>query len=367
MSQYILVIIWPAVLYLISQMVNIYKTENVLGKEEVRVTMGFAIFSILPLIYWTATRGTGFGDTYLYIKGFADFPSTLKEIPAYMVQVEKDKGFRLLGIFLKTIIGDNVQLYLGIFAAMQATILAVIFRKYSSNYIIAIYIFIAITDYLSWMHNGLRQFIAVTLIFAATDLMIKRKYFPLIVVIFLASTIHGSALMMIPVIFIIQGNPWNKKTMMAILAFVLAIVFVDRFAIILDDMLADTQYMNVVSEWQAIHDDGTNPIRVLIYSIPTILSIWGYRYIKIANDPVVNLACNMGIISTMLYCLSMVTSGIFIGRLPIYCSLYATGILLPWELENMFSKGSSRLIKVLMVLCFIGFYYYQTHFIWNLI
>lgn len=367
MSQYILVIIWPAVLYLISQMVNIYKTENVLGKEEVRVTTGFAIISILPLIYWTATRGIRFGDTYLYMKGFEEFPSTLKEIPAYMVNVEKDKGFRVFGIVLKTIIEDNVQLYFGIIAAIQVISLAVVFRKYSSNYVMAIYIFIASTDYLSWMHNGIRQFIAVTLIFATTEWMIKKNYVPMIIIILLASTIHGSALMMIPVAFIVQGSPWNKKTMLAILAFVLAIVFVDRFTVILDDLLTDTQYTNVVSHWQLIRDDGTNPIRVLIYSIPTLLSIVGYRHIKVANDPIINLACNMGIISTMLYCLSMVTSGIFIGRLPIYCSLYAMGILLPWELENIFSKESSRLIKFLMVASFLGFYCYQTHFIWGLI
>lgn len=45
------------------------------------------------------------------------------------------------------------------------------------------------------------------------------------------------------------------------------------------------------------------------------------------------------IISTALYAISMVTSGIFIGRLPIYCSLYANGILLPWELNHLFGQG----------------------------
>ena len=55
----------------------------------------------------------------------------------------------------------------------------------------------------------------------------------------------------------------------------------------------------------------------------------------------------------------MVTSGIFIGRLPIYASLYSQGILLPWEVEHMFNKESSQIIKLGMILLYLVFYYYQ--------
>ncbi len=367
MSQYVLVIIWFMLIFLASQLMNIYTYENVLGKRERRVNMGFAILVVIPLIWWTATRSQWIFDTNAYIKAFDAMPNTLSGINSYMETVNKDKGFSVLSIFIKTVVGNNSVGYFGILAIIQLVILAMVFRKYSTSYIMALFLFVATTDYISWMHNGIRQFTAVVLIFAATELMLKRKYLLVIAVILLASTIHGSALLMIPVVFVVQGKPWNKKTMLAICAFAIAIVFVDQFTDLLDTMLADTQYTNVVSDWQTGEDDGTNPIRVLIYSIPTILSVIGYRYIKRANDPVINLACNMGILSTMLYCLSAVTSGIFIGRLPIYCSLYATGILLPWEIDNMFTKESSRLMKVLMIVGFIGFYYYQIQLTWELV
>ena len=128
-----------------------------------------------------------------------------------------------------------------------------------------------------------------------------------------------------------------------------------------------TMDTNVVTDWQEGGDDGTNPIRVLVYAIPTILSIVGYRQIKEADDPVISFACNMGIMSTLLYCISTVTSGIFIGRLPIYCSLYATGILLPWELDNLFTKESTRIIWLGTIVGFLAFYYYQMHFTGGLI
>lgn len=321
MSQYILVLIWLATLYFISRTINVYKSEVVFGKSEQRVSVGFAILAVIPLIWWTATRDRWFGDTDAYMKSFNNLPSTLGEISSYIVGVEKDKGFSVLSIFIKALVGNNVTLYFLVLATIQAVIIAMVYRKYSSDFIIAMFVFVAATDYLSWMYNGIRQFTAVVLIFAATELMLKKKYVPLIAVILIASTIHGSALIMIPIVFIVQGKPWNKKTMLAIVAFLVAIMFVDNFTNLLDTLLTDTQYTNVVSDWQTGGDDGTNPLRVLVYSIPTLLSLIGIRYIKAANNPVIDLACNMGILATMLYCLSAVTSGIFIGRLPIYCSL----------------------------------------------
>ena len=154
---------------------------------------------------------------------------------------------------------------------------------------------------------------------------------------------------------------------MALIAMLLAIAFVDQFTGILDTMLADTQYGNVVSDWQSWNDDGTNPLRVLVYSVPTILSLIGIRYIRNADDPVINLCCNMSVITTALYCLSIFTSGVFLGRLPIYTSLYSVGILLPWEVNNLFTEKSAKLVKVVMILAYIAFYYYQMHFTWALL
>lgn len=366
MSQYGLILIWLLVVYFLSHVISVYEEIYVLGRQERRVTAGFAVFTMIPLIWWAATRPLYFGDSDAYMRMFRVLPDTISAIPSYIAGVEKDKGFSVLSILIKCIVGQRYELYFAALAAIQGICVALVFRKYSPNFVFAFFMFVATTDYLSWMHNGVRQFTAVALIFAATEFMLKKKYVPLIAVILLASTIHGSALLMIPIVFIVQGKSWNKKTILAILFFLVAIAFVDWFTTLLDTLLSDTQYTNVVSDWQASNDDGTNPIRVLVYAIPTILSLIGIRYIRAAKDPIIDLACNMGILSTLLYCLSAVTSGIFIGRLPIYCSIYATAILLPWELDHMFTKESARLLKLGLVVCFLAFYYYQVYLSWGL-
>ena len=80
------------------------------------------------------------------------------------------------------------------------------FRKYTPYYIMVVFLFVASTDYLSWMFNGIRQFMAVTIVFSATIFMLKKKYLPLLGVILLASSFHKTALLMIPCVLIAQGN-----------------------------------------------------------------------------------------------------------------------------------------------------------------
>ena len=118
-----------------------------------------------------------------------------------------------------------------------------------------------------------------------------------------------------------QGKAWNKKTLLFIIVVVMAVVFADRFTDILDNMLAETQYENVVTDWEQFQDDGTNILRVLVYSVPAILSLIGIKYVREADDPVINICTNMSIVASGLYVVSMFTSGIFIGRLPIYFSV----------------------------------------------
>lgn len=202
----------------------------------------------------------------------------------------KDKGFYLLMALEKSIFGDSCRLFFILLAAFQMLIIMWMFRKYSEDYWFSIFLFVASTDYISWTFNGIRQFTAVVIAYAATPFILKKKYIPSILLILLASTMHQSVLLMIPIIFIIQGKAWNKKTVVCILACLTALLFVDQFTNIMDSMLAETQYQNVVSDYKSWNDDGTNPLRVLVYSIPMILSLIGLKYVQTENDPMINTA-----------------------------------------------------------------------------
>ncbi len=357
-GKYIFTLIWPAVVALIYKLSGSKKVPvRILGKTEPRVSWGWVLILTIPLIIIAAQRGY-FADTSAYIMTFHNMPENISEISTYMQSVSKDELFYFTSLLIKIFITQNYEIYLGILAAFQMLVLAKIYRKYSTDLFLSIFLFVASTDYLSWMFNGLRQFTAVCIVLLGFYFILSKKYLYSIIIILFASFFHGSALLVIPFIFIVQGKAWNKKTLLFLFVVIFAVSFVDQFTDILDTALSDTQYKNVVSDWTQGQDDGTNFLRVLVYSVPALISLYGKKKIDKANDPLINICTNMSIASAGIYIVSMFTSGIYIGRLPIYFSLFSY-ILLPWELKHLFNKDIQKILYFITLICYLMFYIVQ--------
>lgn len=363
-SEYVLILVWVGFMAVMSNSANVKKYEMVNGKMEIRHKLWFAILVFAPVVWMAGHRGH-FGDTGAYLNTFLGMPDSLSDIPQYVAaNVTKDKGYYIFACIIKAAIGNNTTLYLLILAAIQASCLMIVYRKYSTDFTVSVFLFLASADYYSWMFNGIRQFTAVTIVFAATSLMLKRKYVLLLAVILFASTFHQTALLMIPIVLIAQGKAWNKRTLLFLGMAILAVAFIGQFTNWMDDALASTQYANVVSDYTSWNDDGTSPLRVAVYCVPALLAFAGRKTIAECDDPLINMCTNMSLVTAGLYLISMFTSGIFIGRLPIYASLY-NYILLPWELNHMFADSTGKLLKYAMVAFYLMFYYYQMHIAWG--
>ena len=170
-----------------------------------------------------------------------------------------------------------------------------------------------------------------------------------------------SVLIILPCLFFVQGRALNKR----MLLFVAGVIFVGavlgktgQLNELIAQLMQSTQYDSVLDEFYMTMDSGTNALRVLVYMVPTILALIGLRYIRQADDPVMNFCTNMSVVSSGIYIVSMFTSAIMIGRLPIYFSIY-NYILLPWEINAIFEKRSAKLVTAALVLCYLVYNYYQ--------
>lgn len=337
---------------------NIIKKKILIGgQEEARVKYSFAVLVFLPIVLWVGFRpGKGFADTNAYIALYRQFPSSIVNFVDYIKNVDGDYGFHIFGTIIKLIFGDNYRIFFLSIALVQGFILIWFFRTYSSNYMLSFFLVMTTTVYFSWMCNGIRQFLAVVIVLTATPCMLKKKHLSTLLIVLFASTIHFTAIIMVPIAYIVQGEPWNKKTLFFILLAFLVIGFTEQFTSFLDSFLIETQYEGIVSNFEK--DDGSNPIRLIVYSVPAIISFIGRKKIKTMKNPIINICVNMSIISMGLYLVSTVTSGVLMGRLPIYVSLYSF-ILLPYEVDVIFDKQSSRIIKLTMILSYLIYFIYS--------
>lgn len=333
-------------------------TIEVHGRTESRYNWLPVLLITVPLIILAGTRDN-IGDTYAYRISFRRANSSLSEI---LGSKSKDKGFSVFTYFLKLIVGNNDVVYFTIIAIICLLCVVWIYRKHSCNFAMSMFLFIASSDYVQWNYNGMRQFIAVSVIFVATDLLLQKKYIKYYAVILLMATIHASALIMIPVSLFVLGKPWNKRTILFTTASLIAINFSEALRDIIADIMSETQYNDEV--YQFLETEGTNILRVLVFCIPPLFALIFRKYLLNAKTPILDLSSNMSIISMGTYIVSSVTSGIFIGRIPIYFSLY-NYILLPWIVENVFNERSIKLVYSGIVLCYLVFYWYQMTVAWG--
>lgn len=361
MNVYVFLIIWVIFFGILS---NIVAKPVCVGEDryEYRTNLFMAILTFSFLIVLAGLR-SGMADTPAYIQTFNSLPTNIQEVYKVVSTYEKSNGFYFFAGLIKCFISDDYHVWLFIIATINGLCVAFTLKKYSSNFAVSALLFI-LTCYFTWMFNGLKQFFAATVMFAATGLILRKKTIPYIILVLFMSTFHNSALIFIPVYFIVQGEAWNKRTILFILVTIIAMVFANQFIGLFNDVVENTSYNDTI-QLLSDTDDGTNIIRILVESIPTIIAFIYRKRIKEISTPIIDLCINMSIMGTGIYIISKIlSSGVMIGRLPIYFTMYNL-ILLPWLIQNLFDKNVKRLIYYFMILCYFAFFYYQIFITWD--
>ena len=349
-----LILIWLAVMWIASAAPNFRQWELVSGYEVRRLKKWAAVLIFLPVILLVAF-GIPRYDMYAYLAGFQSIDLSPYGV-AYYFDSTKGKGFAVLNVLIRMLFGRSNTAFRLVICLMHSIPIIKIYRRYSEDYMFSIYLFVATTCHMAWMMNGIRQFIAVTMIFMATPLIIERKYLRAVLVVLLAMTFHRSAMVMIAAIFIAQGKPWNKWTVLfSFIMIVATSVFAGSEESF--EVIAETAGYSLDAVRDA-GDNGMNPIRALVSSVPMILAWFSRRKIQEENIPIINLCANMSIVTTGISMIAVVTSGIMVGRMPIYTSLWNL-ILLPHVIRITFSGSTRRLAYASAVVLYFGFYLYS--------
>ena len=334
-----------------------------------RISYIILLFSV-PFVF-VAFR-TAFVDTETYIRIFNAL-SIDKTLSKAIESFDGSELYYGLEYLFKKYVSSDAQFFLVVIASLHTVLLLSTLRKYSENFGMSIYVFVASAMILSWMCNGIRQFLVVVILFAMTGCIIKNRwYIYLPTVLFLGGFtpifkffgwnsppwffcgIHQSALIMIPIYFIVRGKALTKKNWILLVALLLLSAFglLDRF---LETSTQNTMYaedLTLISNTK-----GASPTRFLVSLVPVLLVVIKRKEIASSETPsIINTCINMSFVSSTLYLASVFTSGMFVGRLPIYCELYNL-ILIPWLVNHLYSNDKKILTIAVYIFYFIYFLY----------
>lgn len=378
----LIVLIWVVVIgYALRS--NSLENEPVLVCENYTISRAkksyCVLLFLLPFIF--ASFRTSFSDTQTYFNIFNNFVIDDKTFKEQISFNDGSELFYALEYNFKRFISDNPQAFFLTIALIQSILLVGTLRKYSEDMGLSIYVFVTSAMYLSWMCNGIRQFVVVTILFAMTSLILNNKwyiYFPVLLFLiglspffkffgwdtphWLFCGIHQSAVIMLPIYFVVRGKALTKKVwiLLFVLLVVVALGGLDGF---IERASQNTMYAN---DMQYVNESGgMNPIRFLVSLVPVILVIIKRKEIITDDTPsIINLSINMSFVSSVFYLASIFTSGIYIGRFPIYFELYNL-ILIPWLLNHPYSNNKKPLTYFVYAF-YLAYYLYQLFVAWNM-
>lgn len=335
-----------------------YAGKNISKRSKKDYTSGVSVFiAILTLALPVILIGlrTKFVDTTAYINWFNELEPGFENLSKVF---ENDKGplWVLYEWIIKTFITKDAYCFLFITATIQAAAVLQFCYRHSIDYVYSVLLFFLSMNF-TYMMNGIRQFMAICLILFFSKWIFEKKYLKFVIIVIIAFYIHNSAFIWILALLVIYGKPWNKKMLLFSFLILLSVTFLDTFTNFLESGLSGTAYSGYTEQFDA--DDGQSIFHTLISAVPVVIAFWKRKEIEAQNDDKLNILINISIFSLMLNVLATFTSGILIGRMPTYFSLFVY-ILYPLMFEKAFNEYDRMIIKPL---CVGGYIFYALYYL----
>lgn len=322
------------------------------GQLEYKANRYLILLNYIILIIVSGLRD-GIGDTGAYRGLFGIIPPNIIEYLNSNL-ISEDRGFYFIVAIIKQFISSNSQVILFVLAAITLILICITMYRNTDNIGMATFLFITMGYYAVSM-NGVRQFLAAAIIFSILPLHGQKKFIPYCIIILLVSTIHASAIIFLPLYFIVNYKGWSKLSYFFCIGGIVFYLIYDFVGPALVGLIGNTQYSEY-SDVLLSTGQGANIIRSLVAFVPVMLS-----YIKkdMINQELKygNIIINFNILN-FIFTLLANKYWIF-ARFCIYFNLYSI-LLLCYCVENIFERKSSQLVKIMCVVCYLIYFWYDS-------
>ena len=121
-----------------------------------------------------------------------------------------EKGFYLYARFIKLVVGTNTQLFVLLSSFISLAPISYLIYKHSNDVVLSHIVFASFIIYY-FGFSGMRQAMAIGIITLGIEMLIQKKKIKFLLLVFLASQIHTSALMFV-IAYPLSCLKINKKT-----------------------------------------------------------------------------------------------------------------------------------------------------------
>lgn len=242
-----------------------------------------------------------------------------------MYQVNADKSFVevisqleplfMLSMWLTSRNGFFPQQMFFLSALITTSLMVFSIRKYSPVFIFSMFLYITEMSYYS-QFNGIRQCMAGAIMMFGFKFLLKGEFKKYLMLTLFASTVHTSALFLIPIFFIVRQKPWSKKILCLCCLFLVGTIFFTDIANVL--VQSDSKYAHYFDLSGGYSSYGVKPIRVVVSAVPLLISLLFYP--SLSKSKFNQILINFSLLNFLF--MFIATQNVALSRMNMYLSVY---------------------------------------------
>lgn len=299
---------------------------------------------ILPIIFFTLFAGLRrtIGDTYFYMHSF----ELMGDSNPVNIQLFFSEMFSFFQNIIRNLT-DDPQWLIMFSAVFSLPVPLIILYKYCPRFEMAIYMFVAFS-YLGGSMNAMRQYMAAAIVLLGTKYLFSMKkgdFIKYAVIILLAYCMHNSAIIMIPIYFVVRRRAWQLSSYLIMLGSVIGVIIFDAILPSFLSALEQTSYSNYSENgwFTSGVEGGSSLIRACFILYPIVIAFFNKERLKMFGH-IGDILINIAFIVAAIYMIS--TYNWIFSRLAAYMSIYFI-IFVVW-LVNYGVKPRDRTLYVTM-------------------
>lgn len=200
--------------------------------------------------------------------------------------------------------------------------------------------------------NIVKQSAAMAIIFAGYPFLIDRKFFKWLLICFLATMIHVSALFMIPIYFVATPKVSYIRVIVFILIGVVILMVYDQLFLIMESLKSDSG--GAISSESDLATTEVNSLRILVSLAPFIFFL--LKKYDFKNEEFCVLF-NLSLINAVLNIAS--SQSIYLNRIVIYTNVY--NLMFYPYLVRPFGKNGRMLMYATIFVLYLVYWSYDLY------
>lgn len=227
-------------------------------------------------------------------------------------------------------------------------------KRFSVDPVFSLMVFFSVGTYVLYM-AAVKQCFAIAILLYALPYALDKKYIRFVLLVLFAVMFHTHAFIFLAVPFFF-GRPWGKLTWCLLLAVLVAIATYNRtFSALMEFALS----IGVnIADIEVFDGHSINPLRILVYSIPAIMSFFFRDRLYYNSTRAENLFANLSIVAAFILSIGLIQGANLFARMAAYYEI-ALSLSFPWMINKVFDRPSAKLIKTVAYPMFFVYFLYE--------